>query len=846
MDEAKSAEKYKILLNSSNPRLRKFGEMGLLGDKLKSSIAEIEAIQADIDATGSNVFENIKVVLQRVVVEHRRRIDEITKELNSGRVGNTGSDSQPPISTPQSSSASPEKYSYASHAPKKPAPTPSPASQTSPKKPTPTPSPEKYSYASHAPKPVKTVSQPSYSQTVVSSKNARGKGNDKYGFQNMDGSGHCIDRSLVNLKESQKQVVRHFDNHDSLLLAWGTGLGKTMTAVAVAQCYLDQYPDNQVVVIAPATLEFNFLMEMRSKYRSRHGDNKFKFTTFGKIVEMAKRRINGVSKPEDIDCTNSLVIIDEVHNLKAVPSISRDSTGEYYFDTTKDNVEGINSWRSLECAMKSHKRLIMTATPFVNNYGDFMVIANLLHGGVVAHVSGTAFTKPPSKIDLERGRRSYNISTSRDVKTEDHTMKVLTEILMNKVSIQNERNVADFPERREKYIFVPMDPDYYKIYKMYLSFNEDKKKFYSIHRTAVNKADEYIESKYGLESQDFEVKIVERRNADGTKRRVAVSKGHSYLSKKILEIEKHINPHDRNIFFSNWIGKGLNILEEFLTKNGVKFDSIHGEVNKGKRIDIVDAYNRGDISSVIITKAGGEGLNFMRTKNMVILDPGWNTAGLEQVIGRSIRFRSHVELPPEERYVNVIKLVLTTPEDEGKDPETFLRDLTDRFKRGDKSMMGDNSGDVMLYVYVEDKKLSSDRAEKFLKTVDIFNASSEVKEKFIEKVVEMEVAEGKTDKGVPLMLETQAKQFEQIEQEARQNLYRELRDVVADLLQSIHPLSEMSMSDKVARLEAGVNVIDEASKQAMLEFEQMYERDVHPTVHREWIKDFLIYNKFSL
>lgn len=36
-----------------------------------------------------------------------------------------------------------------------------------------------------------------------------------------------------------------------------------------------------------------------------------------------------------------------------------------------------------------------------------------------------------------------------------------------------------------------------------------------------------------------------------------------------------------------------------------------------------------------------------------IMEPSWNKAKIDQAIGRGIRFKSHADLPPEERYVNV-------------------------------------------------------------------------------------------------------------------------------------------------------------------------------------------------
>ncbi len=42
---------------------------------------------------------------------------------------------------------------------------------------------------------------------------------------------------------------------------------------------------------------------------------------------------------------------------------------------------------------------------------------------------------------------------------------------------------------------------------------------------------------------------------------------------------------------------------------------------------------------------------------MHITEPGWNDPRIDQVIGRAIRYKSHIALPPNERNVTVYKWV---------------------------------------------------------------------------------------------------------------------------------------------------------------------------------------------
>ena len=73
----------------------------------------------------------------------------------------------------------------------------------------------------------------------------------------------CIKRSVLPLRDSQIRVVQFMDTQPGLLVVHGTGTGKTLTAVATSQCYLDKNPDNRVVFIGPTSLLSNFKKRLK-------------------------------------------------------------------------------------------------------------------------------------------------------------------------------------------------------------------------------------------------------------------------------------------------------------------------------------------------------------------------------------------------------------------------------------------------------------------------------------------------------------------------------------------------------------------------------------------------------
>ena len=57
------------------------------------------------------------------------------------------------------------------------------------------------------------------------------------------------------------------------------------------------------------------------------------------------------------------------------------------------------------------------------------------------------------------------------------------------------------------------------------------------------------------------------------------------------------------------------------------------------------------IQIMIISGAGAEGISLTCVRQVHILEPYWNYVRINQVFGRAIRLKSHVDLPPDERNV---------------------------------------------------------------------------------------------------------------------------------------------------------------------------------------------------
>ena len=124
------------------------------------------------------------------------------------------------------------------------------------------------------------------------------------------------------------------------------------------------------------------------------------------------------------------------------------------------------------------------------------------------------------------------------------------------------------------------------------------------------------------------------------------------------------NPNKKFVCYTAFQEYGVKELTSLFTKNNIEFSIISGKVSTLQKSDAItgyNSYNKRDYLGnryrvLIITKAGAEGVSLIETRGIYILSGQWNTSLYEQIVARAIRFKSHINLPKDEQYVEVQKL----------------------------------------------------------------------------------------------------------------------------------------------------------------------------------------------
>lgn len=128
---------------------------------------------------------------------------------------------------------------------------------------------------------------------------------------------------------------------------------------------------------------------------------------------------------------------------------------------------------------------------------------------------------------------------------------------------------------------------------------------------------------------------------------------------------------EKNDILLSVFNNNFNNLPDKIKK---KLDKLHSSKKKQS-----DGNLRGSIIKILmITKSGSEGISLKNVRQVHIVEPYWNKIRMDQVIGRAARTKSHMDLPKNERFINVYKYlsVFSEKQLEDKKLENFDNGLT--------------------------------------------------------------------------------------------------------------------------------------------------------------------------
>ncbi len=407
----------------------------------------------------------------------------------------------------------------------------------------------------------------------------------------------------MTLQPHQKKVKAKIEKSNRQLLYHGLGSGKTLSALASRS--------GKTTVVTPASLRTNI------------GDTLDKFKLPKKGIKVYSFEGASKSKPK-----GDTLIVDEAHRLGTSKSIRSQAI--------RDIAPG-------------YKRVILlTGSPIKNKPHEIAPLARVLGiGSDKIPMDEKTFSekyikKTPDVLgifDRIMGRKPGMIST---IKNKDALRKAFS-------------GKVDY--------FSPSQKDYpstlHKTHKIRMSEDQESK-----YNTLVNKTDGHVIYKVnedrpmtGEEKTKANAFLSAARMLSNTAAPFGGEKSTPKTKAVIKEVLK--DKTHKNVVYSSFLDGGINIISEGLKKGGVKHNLFHGGMSDKQKKSAVDEYNTGKVKTLLISGAGAEGIDLKGTRGMHIMEPHWNEARIDQVIGRGVRFKSHAHLPKKDQNVTVHRYLST-------------------------------------------------------------------------------------------------------------------------------------------------------------------------------------------
>lgn len=411
--------------------------------------------------------------------------------------------------------------------------------------------------------------------------------------------------------------------HNNLILAHGTGTGKTLTAIAIADAL-----GKPATALVPAPLVANFEKEI-AKHKKGGPDIQVM-----SLPTAVRRRLQIPG--------GSTLIVDEAHALRNPDTKRRNyvkrllqQAGRVYALTGTPAYNDVTDWASLVNIVAKRPVVPVQDAEFKKRYIEQRKVpptlwARWLYGakpGIVQHLTHAD--------ELRRAFAPYVDVFDQDIEK---------------------------PETVEEKIEVPMSEDQKLLYQ-YLEGSLPSEIRYKLrHNLPPSKQ----------EAKQLNSFLSGVRQASNTTRSFSENLTPEQLEQQSTKLREAANrlaqlyrkdPNFRGLVYSNFIGSGVEPYGEMLKRRGIPYRTFTGALSAKEKKEIVEAYNSGKIPVIVGSGSASEGLDLKGTKLIQLLDPHFNEARLDQVIGRGVRYRSHAHLPENERKVRVQRYYSTLPDD---------------------------------------------------------------------------------------------------------------------------------------------------------------------------------------
>lgn len=399
------------------------------------------------------------------------------------------------------------------------------------------------------------------------------------------------------------------EGRTGLVAVHGLGSGKTLSAISVQDRL-----GTPATVVVPAALKENYRKEQRKHVLGTPSPTQLE------TIQAAASRGGATANP--------LLIVDEAHKLRDP------STASY----------------KAVAGTQADKKLFLTASPFYNHPADLSALVNLASRKKLLPEDREGFESnyithesvKPGLLQRWRGVSGGEVPHLNKQRAQE-----LGDIYSKWVDY-HAGSTENFPSVERRTVDVQL--------------HKDQKDLYD---TLMSKAPSWVSAKVKSGLPPSRQELATLSTFLNGPRQVSVSNAEFVkdpalvrspkIDKAFENLQAMLGSSERAkaVIYSNYLGSGISPYKKKLEEAGIAHGEFTGKLSPKDRDQMVRDYNEGKIRALLLSSAGGEGLDLKGTRLVQLLDPHWNQEKLKQVEGRAIRYKSHEGLPPEERKVLV-------------------------------------------------------------------------------------------------------------------------------------------------------------------------------------------------
>ena len=435
------------------------------------------------------------------------------------------------------------------------------------------------------------------------------------------------------------------------ILADDMGLGKTLQVIAVMLAAREEGKKGTSLVITPASLVFNWGAE---------------FEKFAPELRVSLVTGNQEERQKKIDAYKEAdVLVTSYDLLKRDIALYEDKEFSYEIIDEAQYIK--NHTTAAAKAVKvihSRIRYALTGTPIENRLSELWSIFDYLMPGFLY---GYEVFKKEMETPIVR---------NNDEKAMKRLQKMVSPFILRRLK---EDVLKDLPEKLEEYRYVRLGEKQQKVY--------DGQVVHMKEQLSGQNADDFNKNKLQILAELTRL----RQICCDPSLCFENYKGEAAKVEACLDlIQSAMDGGHRILVFSQFTSM-LEILQQELDGLHISYFTITGSTSKEKRLELVKAFNGGDVPVFLISlKAGGVGLNLTGADVVIHFDPWWNLAAQNQATDRAHRIG-------QTKKVSVYKLIAKqTIEEKIQKLQETKKNLADQVMSGESASLGSMSKEEIL------------------------------------------------------------------------------------------------------------------------------------------------------